>query len=78
MKEDKYEIDGFVFNSKAEYYKYLIVSLLLVIAYIAFLVFAFTYPIEANDEYQIEHCCRHLCKKNTTPHWLDIHTFRCE
>ena len=60
MKEDKYERDGFIFNSKAEYYKYLIVSLLLVIAYVAFLVFAFTYPIEANDEYQIEHCCRHF------------------
>ena len=66
MKEDKYERDGLAIKGKAEYYKYLIASLLLVIAYVALLVFAFTYPIEANDEYQIEHCCRHLCKENTT------------
>ena len=45
-QEDKYEIDGFVFNSKAEYYKYLIVSLLLIIAWVALLVFALIYPFE--------------------------------
>ena len=43
-QEDKYERDGFVFNSKAEYYKYLIGSLLLVIAWFALLAFAFIYP----------------------------------
>lgn len=45
-QEDKYERDGFIFNSKSEYYKYLIVSLLLVIAWVALLAFIFTYPFE--------------------------------
>lgn len=62
MKEDKYERDGFVFNSKSEYLKWCMISMLLVIAWFATLAMIFVY----GEEYIINQCCECLCEENNT------------
>lgn len=58
MKESKYEKDGFVFNSKAEYLKWCMISMLLVIAWFATLAMIFVY----GEEYRINQYCECLCE----------------
>ena len=60
MKESKYEKDGFVFNSKAEYLKWVMISILLIIAWFAMLVISSIY----GEEYRVNQCCECLCKEN--------------